>query len=410
MNQKMKKIFLFTLIIFFLLLGKTVSSSFAQESPTPSPTPTQAPNNDQASKDLLNKIKELESKVADLQGQEKTLSSQIAVMDSQIRLTELKMNSVKQQISDLTNDIATANKKISNLESSLNDLTKVLSRRISATYEVGVVNPFHILLASNNASSYFTRSNYLKLVQEHDKRLIFETQQAKNDYSNQKDIYEDKKKKIEALKTELESFTAQLDQEKKNKKALLDATQNDESKYQDMLARTRAEFQAIQGISAGMGTETEVKSVKEGDQIASIISGASYCSNGTHLHFEVHDGGTTVSPANYLSSKDVNWDLCGWFGCDGPFSFGGSWQWPINGKPIITQGYGMTAYAKSGAYGGGPHTGIDMVSDDLSIKAVKDGILYRGSIACGGGALRYVKVKHNDSNIESYYLHVNYIF
>ncbi|MCG2691486.1 hypothetical protein L6272_01520, partial [Microgenomates group bacterium] len=80
---------------------------------------------------------------------------------------------------------------------------------------------------------------------------------------------------------------------------------------------------------------------------------------------------------------------------------------PINGKPRITQGYGMTAYARSGAYGGGPHTGIDMVSDDLVVKAVKNGTLYRGSIGCRGKTLYYVKVEQ-DNNMTAYYLHVNY--
>ena len=124
------------------------------------------------------------------------------------------------------------------------------------------------------------------------------------------------------------------------------------------------------------------------------------------MHFEIGNNGVNVNPAGYLKSKEVEWNTC-WLGeCD-QFSFSGSWNWPINGKPIITQGYGMTAYAKSGAYGGGPHTGLDMVSGDLAVKAVKNGTLYRGSIGCGGGTLRYVKVEQ-DNNIDTYYLHVNY--
>jgi murein DD-endopeptidase MepM/ murein hydrolase activator NlpD len=96
---------------------------------------------------------------------------------------------------------------------------------------------------------------------------------------------------------------------------------------------------------------------------------------------------------------------------DEPFGFGGDWDWPLSDPARITQGYGMTFYARvRRAYGGQPHTGIDMVSKDgnFDVKAVKPGELYRGSIKCGGGYLRYVKVKHKDSNLESYYLHVNY--
>jgi murein DD-endopeptidase MepM/ murein hydrolase activator NlpD len=58
-------------------------------------------------------------------------------------------------------------------------------------------------------------------------------------------------------------------------------------------------------------------------------------------------------------------------------------------------------------YGGQPHTGIDMINNNLNIKSVANGTLYRGSIGCRGGTLRYVHVKHDDG-MNTYYLHVNY--
>lgn len=390
------------LALFFLINNRI---SFAQsETPTPTPDPSQ----EQLDK-LKNQIKDLENKISDLQGQEKTLSSQIKVMDSQIKLTELRINATEEEITTLTQGIELTNKKITNLEEALNNLTKVLLNRIVATYETGSSQSLELLLSSKGFSDFFSKINYLKIVQNHDKKLVLETQQTKNDYSNQKQIFEDKKTKVEALKKQLETYTIQLAQEKKSKQQLLDVTKNSEKNYQDMLARTRAEYLAIQGIIAGKGDEVKIKDIKEGDGIASIIFGSSACSTGTHLHFEVGNNGANTNPAGYLVAKDIEWDLCGWYGCDNPFSFSGSWQWPINGRPRITQGYGMTAYARSGAYGGGPHTGVDMVSDDLLVKAVKEGTLYHGSIVCGGGLLRYVKV-HQDSGFDTYYLHINYSF
>lgn len=394
---------------YFCVQAQTSTPS-SELSPTSSPTSSPDTSSQEKLKDLQNQIKELEGKISDLQSQQKTLSSQIAVMNNQIKLTELRINAVKQELKELIADIQTTTKKIVNLEESLDDLTRILLNRIVVTYEAGSIQPLQILLSSGSVSDFFSRANYLRIAQRHDKELVFETQQAKNDYTNQKEIFEGKKAKVEALKKQLESYTNQLAQEKKGKQQLLDVTKNSEKNYQDMLARARAEYEAIQGIIAGKGTEIEVKEIREGDGIASIISGQSACSTGTHLHFEVSNGGANTNPAGYLASKDIEWDLCGWYGCDSPFSFNGSWQWPINNRPRITQGYGMTAYAKSGAYNGGPHTGIDMVSDDLMVKAVQAGTLYQGSIACGKGLLRYVKVDHKDSGIDAYYLHVNYTF
>ncbi|MDZ7586815.1 MAG: hypothetical protein U0946_03595, partial [Patescibacteria group bacterium] len=212
----------------------------------------------------------------------------------------------------------------------------------------------------------------------------------------------------ETLRQKLAAQKTALGGQRASKQELLDLTKNNEAKYQNLMAAAKAEMAAIQSILAGYGQEVKVGGVNEGERIATIIPGSSACSTGSHLHFEVGNNGVNANPASYLKPQSVNWDLCGWWpDCDQQFSFSGSWNWPLNGNPRITQAYGMTGYARTGAYNGGPHTGIDMTSDDLIVKAVKNGTLYRGSISCGGGILRYVKVEQ-ESNIATYYLHVNY--
>src|SRR3990167_590798 len=167
-----------------------------------SPTPTPASSKNYT--EIQKQINETQAKISELQGQEKTLSSQIAVIDNQIKLTELKIDSTEQQILDLTLDIDTADKKIDKLEGSLDSLSEILINRIKATYIIGTSSEFQVLLTSSNVSDFIKRANYLRLAQAHDKRLIYDTVQAKNDYTNQKDIYEDKKKTVEQLKAELE--------------------------------------------------------------------------------------------------------------------------------------------------------------------------------------------------------------
>ncbi len=168
-----------------------------------------------------------------------------------------------------------------------------------------------------------------------------------------------------------------------------------------MVARAKAELEAIQSVIAGKGKETEVKQVNEGDTIASVISGVSACSTGTHLHFEVTKDSNRLNPFSVLKSTSLNWD-----NDDPQVNGSGSWSWPINEPIRVTQSYGKTSY--SSRYAGNFHTGIDIVnSGNLTVKAAKSGKLFRGAIGCGGGTLRYVRV-HQDEGYDSYYLHVNY--
>jgi peptidoglycan hydrolase CwlO-like protein len=359
--------------------------------------------------ELQKKIREYESKVEELRGQKQTLAAAISYLDNQIELTTYQIYVTEQELLVLAKEINGLSVKIHILENTIENVSAVLNSRIQATYKRDTIKPFYLFFSIDKFSDIFNRIKYLKVAQANDKRLLYDMQESQINFDKQKDLKEAKQAQEQALKKQLVAQKATLDQQKAAKQELLQVTENDEKKFQQLLAAARAEMEALQSILAGQGNETKVGEVSEGETIASIIVGASACSTGTHLHFEVAKNNAHVNPAGFLKSIGVDWDLCGWYGCDEPFSFSGSWNWPMNEPIRITQGYGMTAYARSGAYGGGSHTGIDMVSDNRSVKTVENGTLYRGSIACGGGTLRYVKVDHKDSDTDTYYVHVNYV-
>lgn len=380
--------FLVLVSIFFLLIFSSISNAQVAE------CSDQGLSTDQCIEYLKGKINEKAS-------QKKTLSSEIASMNNQINLTELQITSTEAQITNLTLDIDTATKKISGLEKSLNELIVVLMNRVVATYEVGTIQPLHILLTSSDASNFFSRLNYLRIAQAHDKRIIYETQQAKNDYTTQKEIFESKKKEVEQLKSKLEAYTVQLAVDKSNKQSLLNVTSNDEARYQRLLQQAQAE----RAIVFGGGKDAFLRDVNEGDSIGSVAShGVSPgCSSGAHLHFEVQENGSIKDPNDYLRSASYSYSYSNhdYYGSINP---SGSLPWPLNEPIIINQGYGSHGFAKN-FYPGGIHTGIDMDSSNPTVKAVKGGKLYGGSYNCTNGKLYYAKVVH-DGGLTTWYLHV----
>lgn len=252
-------LFLASVVALTFLLS---SPLYAEESPTSTPTPTTTPNVNEEK--IKEEIKALESKVKDLRSQSQTLSSQISVMDNQIKLTELRINATEQELENLEYSIETASHKITNLETSLNSLTKILRNRIRVTYETGNVQPLELLLSSKDAKDFFAKENYLKIVQAHDKQLIYETQQARNDYVNQKDIFEQKKEKVELLQAQLEGYTRQLNKDKASKKTLLAETQGSEANYQRLLSQAKAQLAGFSRFVSSQGG-------------ASILSGQTKC-------------------------------------------------------------------------------------------------------------------------------------
>lgn len=348
-----------------------------------------------------------EGKIAETKEAQITLKNTINIINGKISLQTLQIEQTIAEIDQLNNEITELSQRIHGLSLSLDRLSSILVERIQASYKQKQSVSLLAIFTQNSFSDFITKLKYLKLAQN---QTVYAMQQAETqrlEYDEQKAIKENKQTELEKKESQLKQQQASLNQQKADQQFLLTQTKNSESRYQAELAKTLAEIQAIQSIIAGQGDETKVREVEEGEKIASIISGVSACSTGTHLHFEVVKDQSHTNPASFLKSTDITW----YNSPDSSFSFTGDWNWPINNPAIVTQGYGMTSFARTGFYGGGPHTGIDILSktrSDLTIKAVKKGDLYRGSIPCGGGLLRYVKVDHKDSEYSTYYLHVNY--
>ena len=402
-----KTFLVFTLLLLGLIFSRLV---FAQtETPTPTPTSSQnssgvctsVPECNEQKLDCGKCIEYLNSKKNEASSKAKTLASEIAVTDKQISLTEARIAASEQQIEELQKDIDIAKGKITNLEGDIDRTSKILVQRIAAVYQVGTIEPWEIFLSANNITDVFNRLKYLKIVQIYDKKKVYAAEQAKVDYENQKEIFEDKEAEAQALSKKLEEYNAQLEQEKTSKQSLLTVTRNDESRYQRLLTEARAE----RAITLGGGTEVFLRNVSTGDTIGTVISGASGCSTGTHLHFSTYQGTSARDPSDYLSSNSFSYSYSdGQYGYYGTINPHGSYPWPLDGPYTINQAYGSHGFAQQ-FYPSGFHDGIDMEGSGLSVKAVREGKLYEGSYKCSNGPLSYAKVEHSDGLI-SWYLHM----
>lgn len=335
-------------------------------------------------------IKELEQKLFELGKQKVTLANQIANFNAQIRLTELKIGQTETEIASLS-------AKIKTIEVSIVNLTKIYQERVLSTYRLRRLgDPLVILIGAKDLSSLLSRIHYLDLVQKKDEDLLLRLQTSQVSL-------EKEKADLEALEKKLEGQKLFLARQRGGKEELLKVTSNDEKKFQELLTKARSEQAAIaSAMRNAVALLKDGSPIKRGTSIALIgNSGAPGCSTGPHLHFEIQKDGGSVDPAGYLSPRDVGWDNSP----DGPFSFGGNLDWPID-NPRITQGFGMTYWAKTGFYNGRPHTGIDMTSDNITIRSPVDGTLYKGTVSCQGSPMNFVAVDHGGSLI-SWYWHIN---
>ena len=341
--------------------------------------------------EIQKKIAEVSAKISDLQKIERDLSEQITYINSQIKLTELRIEEAQVKIDQLEKEIGVLGFRIGYITDSVNRLEVLLKQRIVATYQQSFVSNIELLLTSRDFSDLILKLQYVKQVQENDKKILADLQTTKATYSNQKEEREDKQAQIEEAKEKLDAANLLLAKQKKEKADFLAITRNDESRYQEELRKLQADAasisQALGNIGARVGT------VSKGDVVASV--GSSGCSTGPHLHFEVFtdakvEGGRIIG--NRVDPK--------------PYLEDGKYERPVPNYPQnVTTWYGVTYFL-------GVHTGIDIADPfGTPIRAIDGGEAYFTQAPCnykiaGGTSLGKGIVVDHKNGLVTLYWHI----
>ncbi len=271
-------------------------------------SPIYAESTDDISRQLQDKqaeIQRLEGQLADTQKQEKTLKSQLNLIDGQTKVTTLKIEETNLKIEKLKREINDLASRIDRIATTLDKLSEILLERIIQTYKYSnAVSSIDLLFSSHGFADLIERLKYIQVAQAYDKKKLYELQATKLAYNDQKQDKQTRQTEAEKLNKDLEVYKQQLDEQKKAKDELLRETQNDESKYQQLIAKLKADADSLARALAGGGVK--LGSVNKGDRIASV--GNSGCSSGPHLHFE------TITPAHIDGGKIVSdsGQLIGW--------------------------------------------------------------------------------------------------
>lgn len=325
-------------------------------------------NETAAAEDLNQKILNLRKQIEDLTKQSEqykkniqksqkdadTLTRQINIMNNEILSFQTQIAITEKKIETSKSEISVLETRIFDTQDRINDGKNTISQLIQLAYQRDRVSLTAILLKSPKLSDFANISQQEQNLNLRLNVLLTDLKQQKDELQNQKSDFEGKKRNLETLNEQNINQKNTVSESKNIKDKILIQTKGKEKEYQKLLSDVEAKEKAF---------FNELKKLED----EAVKSGA----------FIVHVTATSIPPKGTKIFK-----------------------WPEDGY-YITQGYGMTAYAKRGAYGGAPHNGIDIVSGyGSAIHAAADGAILASGINDGWG--NWTAIRHNGELVTIY--------
>jgi len=220
------------------------------------------------------RIKDLEAEINGYQkelnvvaGQKQTLQSAINELDltrrqtsTQINLTENRISSTNLKLGELTYDIADTEQLIA-----LDQRT--LGKSLRNMAQAGEVSLVEQVFAAESLTEAWEAVDDAAALNDALRANVANLTQARNELTGQRAEEDTKKQELTAFRTDLSTQKQALDVQKSEKDKLLTQTKNQESVYQDLITRKRAERALFE--SALSALENSLASVGQGAAPAS---------------------------------------------------------------------------------------------------------------------------------------------
>lgn len=311
--------------------------------------------------ELQQQINTYRDLIKNKKAEESSLKNQIDILNSQIAKLEMEIRLTQSQISETDLKINDAQIKINSEENNLTKQKEFLGELLRQIHETDQENLLNIVLKNNNFSDFLNQIQYAENLQKMAQEKVETIKFLKLQLEKTKDNLTTQKELLENFQNKLGSQQIILDGQKDQKQEVLKKTKGEERRYQtflnDIIAKQTIFFKEV------LDLEKQILAAK---------------------NYLIRVRADQIPPVGAPLFK-----------------------MPIDDY-ILTQGYGMTNFAKKGAYGGAIHNGADITSGlGTPIKAAAAGkILVRGYNKGWGN---WIAIVHPELyNLVTLYGHMQY--
>ena len=291
--------------------------------------------------DTCRKAKKYEELIEIKAKQETVIGNQLGYINKEQEENQKTLNETINNIKSLSEKITSLRDDIEQKEKEIIYRKKILSGLMQSYYDYNQQGILEISILDKTLLSPFEQGDYIEQSGIKISDILDEIKESQKKLTSDQEKLQESYNESDKLKGELQSDKYELQLSENQKQKILAETKAEKEKYEKLLS----------------DIENEIYNL---------------------------ESGKTVDYTKVPAAK------------------GGYFNYPVS-SIRITQGYGMTSYAKAGAYGGKPHNGIDFgVSVGNSIFAVKGGKVVgvgnNGKYAYG----KWIAVDHGDGLLTLY--------
>lgn len=187
----------------------------------------------------------LENKLSGIQKEKQSLNSIISTLNTEINIQEVKIRQKNQEIAELEKELIDLSQRLDGLNVSLEKMTTLLITRVREQYKQQRNTNRLELLASGSLSEFIKGYKYTELSGSKTADSLEKTENQRIIYDNQKALKETKQTEIEEAKKALQKEQNIILNQRKEKQKVLDLTNNDEKKFQQLLKEAEAQVASL---------------------------------------------------------------------------------------------------------------------------------------------------------------------
>lgn len=306
---------------------------------------------------LQDEIKKLESQLTTTTAQKQTLQNTVKGLDLQIQKLQKSLSLTQSQIAQKDKDIKVLGSTISTTEDKISTSQSQVATTLRELDRMSEDAMVTALLGQGTLASFFDEAVSVASVRDELQNHIDDLSALKTNLSTSKKTAEQKRQELAALQSDLTDQKQGVSVVRTTQNTLLAQTKSQESQYQALIAQKKAEEASFEAalikLAQGLG-----------------------------------QADTTTAPG--AQRGVIGWPLA---------------------SIRVTQYFGNTSFAASGAYNGQGHNGVDFAASiGTPVKAVLGGTVQeinQGAVKlCQYG--KWVLVKH-DNGLTSLYAHLSSI-